>query len=455
LQWIGLTRYADRRGGLAPGSIKREGGGSASRSGQSSHPTIKKEGDGHKAGSGGKSSTSDPQYPDEDHSLPRIDIQNINLISSDEDEEPILPTHGQSRGKLAMNSTKGGLKPVRLDRQEHKERTSQVNTAPTIKDMHDDDSKDSDTPMVDEERSTRVGRDARKREFKGTYDDDSVEIKHEPAEPGSIIDQVAPGPAVARAAIENDDDEGDDEAERAIKQKKKLYPRKKPAKFVIQTEEDRREWERHLEDLEVLKEELGGMQQDTTDRGKSKEGDTEAEKPTDKKEGRLYLFQFPPAMPKLINPATLPKGDPGVAAGTNNDVQVTGSRDNNVMDLDKPVKPEEEEIIKKEDDEPQTKTKESLATEEGYVGKLIVRESGRVDLDWGGSRMLVGRGIETSFLSMGVLVDSKGCFDEEGKPTREGVATGMGKIMGKFLVTPDWESMVDDMERAERRERRR
>ena len=77
------------------------------------------------------------------------------------------------------------------------------------------------------------------------------------------------------------------------------------------------------------------MQHHTIGKGKSKEDDAEVEKPTDKKEGRLYLFQFPPAMPKLVNPATLPKRDPGIpAAPSDEDVQATGSRDNNVMDLE-------------------------------------------------------------------------------------------------------------------------
>ena len=392
--------------------------------------------------------------------MPRIDIQNINLVSSDEEDEFISLTPSQRlKVKSPSGSNKGGLKPIRLDRHEHKERISQVTTAPTVKEMPAEDIRDSDTPMVDEMRSSRA-----RRESKGANADGNVQIKDEPVESMDLISQLAADPLASRSAAESaarhqgvdaDEVEGTVEEEPIPKQKKRHHARKRSAKFVIQTEEDRGEWERHLEDLEVLREELGGMQ-DITGKGKAKAGGAEAEKQVDKKEGRLYLFQFPPAMPKLFNPATMPKQDPTKPTEAGEaDIRVTGSVNKNIVDLDKVVKPEEEEIIKKEDEEPPKKTRDSLAAEEGYVGKLIVRESGRVELDWGGSRMLVGRGIETTFLSMGVLVDSKGCFDQDGKPTAEGVATGMGKIMGKFVVTPDWESMVDDIERAERRERRK
>lgn len=440
-----------RRGGfLAPGGIKRESGPSVSRTGASSAPTIKREKGETKTSYGQDSSYIVPRYPDEDEDLPRIDIQHINLISSEDEDDSLSPTPSRSKHKSPAGNGRGGLKPIRLDRHEHRERTSQVSTGPAVKDTPPEDESEHDTPVVDEERSTRATRTSRQRGARGIHND-GIQIKDEPQDATSSLDEVAPSRDIQ-------DEEDTDDSEVDDQQTTKTRLRKKPAGFVIQTEEDRNEWERHIEDLEVLKEELGGMQQDLLLKGKEKanEDDAEAEKPADKKEGRLYLFQFPPAMPNLFNPASVPKRDPGVPANAGDgDVQVTGSRDNKVVDLDKTVKPEEEEIIKREDDEPTTKTKESLAAEEGYVGKLIVRESGRVELDWGGSRMLVGRGIETSFLSMGVLVDSKGCLDETGKPTKEGTATGMGKIMGKFLVTPDWESMVDDIERGEKRERRK
>lgn len=450
---------------------KRESGASTSHSIGTSAPSVKSENKStlrfSHAGSGSKSYIPDPQYPDEDDSTPRIDIQHISLISSDEDEELTTPTLGHIGKRIPeANSSKGGLKPVRLDRQEHKERKSQVNTGPSMKDTSGDETLDSDTPMVDEERSAQIDR----RTFKGAYIDEDVQVKDEPDEEVNTIDQLVPAHQAASSAAElntrtevRDTGKGRETVDGRIqhKQKKKPQTRNQGTRFVIQTEEDRREFERHLEDLEVLKEELGGMHHHPVGSEKGKEvGDavTDTEKQPDKKEGRLYLFQFPPVMPKLYNPATTskPQGTRPNEPGDDN-VRVTAAVDKNIVDLERNVKLEGEEIIiKREDDEPAKKReRERLADEEGYVGKLIVRESGRVELDWGGSRMLVGRGIDTSFLSMGVLVDSKGCFDNEGKTIGEGVATGMGKIMGKFVVTPDWESMVEDIERGDKRERRK
>ena len=78
--------------------------------------------------------------------------------------------------------------------------------------------------------------------------------------------------------------------------------------------------------------------------------------------------------------------------------------------------------------------------EEGWIGKLIVRKSGRVELSWGGVNLLVGRGVDAGFLTTGIVVDSI----EKGPPgggAPEGRALSMGQIMGKFVVTPDWEHM--------------
>jgi len=84
------------------------------------------------------------------------------------------------------------------------------------------------------------------------------------------------------------------------------------------------------------------------------------------------------------------------------------------------------------------KKKDDFVHEEGWIGKLIVRESGRVELDWGGTHLLVGRGAEAAFLSNALVVDGI----ERGPPgggAPEGKATSMGQVMGKFVVTPDWE----------------
>ena len=76
-----------------------------------------------------------------------------------------------------------------------------------------------------------------------------------------------------------------------------------------------------------------------------------------------------------------------------------------------------------------------MVKEEGFIGKLVVRESGKVELSWGGTSMVLGRGVSANFLSTVVVTENKA-------EDPEGVAIGMGQVMGKFVVTPDWEKML-------------
>jgi len=175
-------------------------------------------------------------------------------------------------------------------------------------------------------------------------------------------------------------------------------------------------------------------------KGKAKDadGDTDmgADEVEDKKEGRIYLFQFPPRLPNLYNPEKeKPNTATAEADGTvEGDDTAAASGSTAPIDLTKDSDGGEEEVVVKT--EPETKEERKrrkradMIPEEGYLGKMIVRESGKVELSWGGVSLEVKRGIQSSFLSNVVIVDSK-----PGEP--EGVATSMGKVMGKFVVRPD------------------
>jgi DNA-directed RNA polymerase III subunit RPC4 len=93
-----------------------------------------------------------------------------------------------------------------------------------------------------------------------------------------------------------------------------------------------------------------------------------------------------------------------------------------------------------------------LVTEEGFIGKLVVRKSGKIELDWGGTMMELGKGAESEFLTTTLIVDPPGeevvemvmgmSFSRGAeKPT--GVGCGMGKVMGKFVITPDFGELID------------
>jgi DNA-directed RNA polymerase III subunit RPC4 len=428
----------------------------------------------------------DPQYPYEDIDAPRVDIELINLISDDSDDDPVITGVRKVPTGRGKSTSKGGLKPVRLHRQEHKERVTLVNTEPTIKIQSDSE---EESPVIDELQSSRAP--VKEKDFKGTYQDvEDTRIKAEPdtaehgvpmampfhgipptPEPQIPIKEGTYSPEskrktkdqVTSSAIDLDVQE-DDAAASGQKHRKGRRPsKKKDKKPVIQTEEDRAEYERHMEDVAILANELGGLQGNLGGPPREANGDVPMVdvEVRDKKEGRLYLFQFPPVLPELYNPLNeKPKSKAEIkreknaekATKADEDVQMSGmsakakGKMKEKVDLtgDATVKVEEEVELgpdgkpKKEEDK---RRREEVVHEEGWIGKLVVRESGKVELCWGGTNLAVGRGVDAGFLTTGVMVD----MIEKGPPgggPPEGKALSMGQIMGKFVVTPDWEKMV-------------
>lgn len=415
-----------------------------------------------------------------------MDIEAINLITDDEDDEPQFLGSKNVKGKGKVSSHKG-LRPVRLMREEHKERVLLVNTESAVKPPPESD---DDTPIVVEARSTgRKVKDSGdvkiKDEPRTTPEPSSPEMKHSPDSRRNIQDSLA------NIVPINDDAPSDASASPESKKDRRVRAPaiKKIKQPVFQTEEDKAEWSRHLEDVSILTRELSDMQSSTSSKGKGKEVDGEGDAvmddaPTAADEeaqkwgnGRLYLFQFPPVLPELYNPKDPKPRNPilvkreeeEAAAKAKEELEILGSMKgkNKQTIKDRPdltgealppikteIKKEDTDAIvetpaekaKREQDERNRKKKKpEVIHEEGFVGKLIVRESGRVELIWGGdgknggTTLLVGRGAEASFLTTGVIVDSV----ERGPPgggVPEGKAMGMGQIMGKFVVTPDWQN---------------
>ncbi|RDL32003.1 uncharacterized protein BP5553_09405 [Venustampulla echinocandica] len=419
-----------RLGGGAGGGGGTGAGWSAGSGAGAGGPRIKSEGGHHGSGTysgGNKGAFYEPLYPgfEDDDDTPRIDIEQINLVSDAESDEPI-PTGTRAVRKGKAKAGKGGLKPVRLHREEHKERVTIVNTQPQTK-TEPQLKVENDEMEIDELRSSQAEPPA-----------DIIRIKTEPDQSLDIQSALElPGPSspeLRKSTINLD-----------VEKKARRPSKKKEKKPVIQTEEDRAEYERHLEDVRVLAEELGGMQTADSDKDAATTG-MEAEE-VDKRLGRLYLFQFPPVLPKLYNPMAKPKPPPSKTAelGTEGptDVEVTGSasKPGQAGGKDPHIKTEEAVVVRVEEEE--ARESNDVVEEEGWIGKLIVRESGRVELSWGGTSMVVGRGVESGFLSTGVVVDSleKGIHYPNGEAP-EGKAMGMGQVMGKFVVTPDWEKMA-------------
>ena len=396
----------------------------------------------------------EPQYPDDDGSAPRVDIELINQSSDSDDDVIFAGIRSVNKGK-GKATGKGGLKPIRLDRKEHKERSMIVNTEPSIK--LELEEADADGMIIDEGRSSKAAKVKERRAY-----DSGVKIKTDPeviprmtyTREATKLDSPpsAPlGPDEVGADHSNTKPEHTARAQFSVGTEWKATPRvsrETPKVPVIQTEEDRAEWARHLEDVEILRRELGGMAASLRprNRGKDTEGDTDMEEAENEgipkqvlEDGRVYLFQFPPVLPKLFNAET-------TSNPNHEDFEMIVPVD--LTKEDKQVKSEEVIEVKQEEQEidemRRRQDTDKLVTEEGAIGKLVLRQSGEVEMVWGGTSMKVGRGIETSFYSLGAVVDGMMHSMDERTETvpenlvKRGKSMAMGEIMGKFVVTPDW-----------------
>ena len=78
----------------------------------------------------------------------------------------------------------------------------------------------------------------------------------------------------------------------------------------------------------------------------------------------------------------------------------------------------------------------------GYVGKLVVRKSGKAELDYGGIKYSMRRGIKSSGVTSYVMLE-----EEDVKPGRQeqysGRAVAMGTLLGKFNFGPVWEEQEE------------
>jgi DNA-directed RNA polymerase III subunit RPC4 len=467
----GMSSGGGGGGGGGSGGGGSGGGGGSIR--------VKSEGGGggmsHYAGGGGgdggaeRYEFAEPVYPDEEDDgppAPRVDIEQINLISDDEDEDvrPGLSVAGASRNKGKGRATGGkgvGMRPIRLTRQEHKERVMLVNTDSSA--QPDLDSKDGlknpafadddDDGMFVPEDPVELRRQARLvhmyqgKRFPGDEDDDEPELDpYIKPDPGAIpademdLDNTPElsTPATVRRGSDIDLDDIP-EAEATAKREFTIKRRKssviKDKKPVLQTEEDKAEYQRHLIDVQVLANELGGLQANL-----DADGDTDLDGAKDNKEGRLYLFQFPPILPPLHNPV---KKD---SAAENDDTVLPDVPE---VDLDAPVaaEPNAAEEVVIDNNNGIFMVPQEIVSQEGHIGRLIVRESGKVELSWGGTSMALSRGADFDFLTTTVIMDglegesSGGTEGEEGERVMH--ATGMGRVMGKFVVHPDWEKLFE------------
>ncbi|KAH7633277.1 RNA polymerase III RPC4-domain-containing protein [Sordaria sp. MPI-SDFR-AT-0083] len=147
-------------------------------------------------------------------------------------------------------------------------------------------------------------------------------------------------------------------------------------------------------------------------------------------EGHMFLFQLPVVLPPLKSAAPAPKVKPEPEG-------------DDVVMLDQPAAPksssridltsEEASKVKKENgEEADAEAEQDMTREGGYVGQLVVRKSGKVEVSWGGVPLQMGLGIQANFLSTAVIIK-----EDDVKPAQDqytGAAHGMGRIQGSFVL---------------------
>lgn len=151
-------------------------------------------------------------------------------------------------------------------------------------------------------------------------------------------------------------------------------------------------------------------------------------------DGNLYMFQFPPVLPPLHvvertqNPHNLVKDEP------NDDMVMLDAPDHKPVDL---TAADDFNTIKKEEGAANAARNPSQSGEapSGFLGKLIIRKSGKMQIDYGGMIFDCESGIPVEFLRTAVLTEMD---DEKKTDGYAGTAYGMGQIAGKFVSVPKW-----------------
>ncbi|KAF1846966.1 uncharacterized protein K460DRAFT_392427 [Cucurbitaria berberidis CBS 394.84] len=399
------------------GPSHRSGGGGGGGRGSS----IKRE-------DGGYVSSSE----EDDAEFPRKDIDLIEISSDEDDATPdTAPKPRASRTAL----------PVRIGRKEHQERTFGINTEASTETSakileQAEATGQAMTPAASEQVSRKGKAKAKdveitsvRKPFRGVWQDNQdseVSVKAEAiSDDENMADAEQVG--IAKPLTQPIEQQGPSSPDAERKPPVKVISATEP---VMQTDEDRAEWARFQSNLRHIRAELGPEEVPAVDASgdmNMADAATNDKKPT-VRDNNVYLFQIPPLMPELQSPSI--KKEPSDAQNT------TASA------LPQAIKPEPK--VKLEEggfSDPSAKASSGPRFASGQVGKLRVRQSGRTTLDWGGTSYELTPGNKASFLqevvSINVVPETSRVVPEDA-----GEAVSFGRVKGKFVVVPDWESML-------------
>jgi DNA-directed RNA polymerase III subunit RPC4 len=364
---------------------------------------------------------------EEDQEFPRRDI---DLIEISDDEDGVDTNERPSRSAL----------PIRITRKEHQEKTLALNTEASAETAPKDTAERTGTSgrKAAGERSGQSSRKGKgkasdmeitgeRKPFKGVWqdtDDSDVQVKTEHT---SDDEQM---PDAEQVGLDADQTEAPqkEEPQSPTAERKAKGRAKSVVEPVLQTDEDRAEWSRFLENRKHIRAELGPEDTPATDAAGDTamaDGAAAAPKPT-VRDNNVYLFQIPPLMPELL--------EPGVKKETSD-----------VAEASAPTPAVKKEAVKIKVEEsfsdPSARPAQGPRFASGLVGKLRVRQSGRTTLDWGGTSYELSPGNKASFLQEVVSIH---VVPEKDRvvPEDAGEAVSFGRVKGKFVVTPDWGEML-------------
>ncbi|KAI1980289.1 hypothetical protein LOZ51_005645 [Ophidiomyces ophidiicola] len=390
----------------------------------------------------GDAERADVSSDEESDHGPKFSIDQIN-IHTDSESETGEPDKGKAPAAAAGPASAGarGLRPIRVERMEHVDRNLDMNTEESssksaeLRRQAKQKSGKGDSLFVEsDEEEAAAGAD----DVQMADEDQHVQIKDEPTDADSRIPGDIPTTTDTPA-----DDAGPKKPQTSRKQAATKNPRSK-----LKTEEERREYDQHEQDVEELKQALGNIH--TADVVANNEGDEESiakvEAIKDERQGRLFLLQFPPLTPNLIVPSTEPN-NPDEAmvvegASTHTQEAITIKHENGTTSSSITLNESTNlPIPSKSASAAPLITAENNHLPPGRVGKLQIHRSGRATVDWGGITFELNKGSDVDFLQDAVVAS-------DSKPGETGAADrriwAMSQVSGKFVVTPDWDRLLGE-----------
>ena len=332
---------------------------------------------------------------------PRRDIERIWISSDDEDEDAVVSRKGKQRRSSRTPKPFAGLRPVRAARtaiEEHEDTKEKAEIKPN--------NTTADNAIIDVNSSDDM-------------QIDDAPLPDTSAAGGPVLKHRRPSsPELTKKTLKKPSDS-----------KTKPDPR-----ALTETVEERAERLRLDEDIESLREAFL-HKSDTDDTIDSKEEEVVFGHPDHDKD-RMFLFQLPPLVPQLYDPAVRRVQQGGGAIeldGIQVKAEDAASASAPTTDQNKPTTEAQPTLFTAD-------TPADARLPPGLVGKLKIHKSGKVTLDWGGTDMEVRYGTEVDFLQDVVCVETPGpeADESETMSRKEGQAYAMGQVRRKMVLVPDW-----------------